>query len=258
VSASLSISLGGSIGASVGVSIGGSVGGLLGSGSSSLGMLTIAVIDPVVVDGFTGGTTFSAAFNPTEYSVERETTFAEIAIPGLDAPVLQYVRGNGDKVNVELFFDITDRMVDGQVSDGSSVRETYIEPLEQLMLQDPTLHAPPRVQLVWGSTVIQSSCVATSLAVTYTLFDVTGSPVRATAKMSFREATSASVQLGQMGLMSPDKTNVATVRDGDTLPAIAFREYGDATQWRVIADANDLSNPLALTAGTSLVVPRIF
>jgi len=29
-------------------------------------------------------------FNPTEYSVDRETTFAEVAIPGLDAPVLQY------------------------------------------------------------------------------------------------------------------------------------------------------------------------
>jgi nucleoid-associated protein YgaU len=61
-----------------------------------------------------------------------------------------------------------------------------------------------------------------------------------------------------MGLMSPDKTNYVTVRDGDTLPAIAYREYGDATQWRPIATANDLSNPLALTPGASLVVPRIF
>ena len=226
--------------------------------AAALGMLTIAVLDDVDVQGFVGGTTFTAAFNPTEYSVERETSFAEVAIPGLDAPVLQYVRGNGDKVNVELFFDITDLMVDGRVSDGSSVRDTYIVPLEQLMLQDPTLHAPPRVQLLWGSTVIQSSCVATSLSVTYTLFDVTGSPVRATAKMGFRQATSASDQLGQMGLMSPDKTNAATVREGDTLPAIAFREYGDASQWRTIATANDIANPLALTPGQTLVVPRIF
>ena len=81
---------------------------------------------------------------------------------------------------------------------------------------------------------------------TYTLFDVLGRPVRATAKMAFRQATSAAQQLGQMGLTSPDKTNVATVREGDTLPAIAFREYGDATQWRVIATANDLADPLAL------------
>lgn len=236
----------------------GAVGGLLGLGTSSLGMLTIAVLDPVSVQGFVGGTTFTVAFNPTEYAVERETTFAEVAIPGLDAPVLQYVRGNGDKVSVELFFDVTDTMVDGQISNGSSVRDAYITPLQQLMLQDPTMHAPPRVQLLWGSTVIQACCVATGMAVTYTLFDVTGAPVRATAKRSFRQATSAAAQLGQMGLTSPDKTNFATVREGDTLPAIAFREYGDATQWRAIAAANDLDNPLALTPGQSLVVPRIF
>jgi nucleoid-associated protein YgaU len=232
----------------------GAIGGLLGSGSSSLGMLTITVLDDVDIDGFP----FTAAFNPTEYTVERETSFAEVAIPGLDAPVLQYVRGNGSKTNVELFFDITDRMVDGQVSDGSSVYDDYISVLELLMLQDPTLHAPPRVQLVWGSMVIQAQCVATSLAVTYTLFDVTGTPVRATAKVGFREAETAAFQLAQAGLTSPDKTNYATVREGDTLAAIAYREYGDASQWRVIATANDLSNPLALTPGASLVVPRIF
>jgi hypothetical protein len=241
----------------VAASVIGAVGSLLGLGSSAMGVLTIVVIDPVEVLGFDGGTTFSAAFNPTEYTVARETSFAEVNIPGLDAPVIQYVRGGGDKVNVELFFDITDLMVDGQVGDGSSVRDTYIAPLEQLMLQDPTLHAPPRVQLLWGSTVIQSSAVATSLSVTYTLFDVLGRPVRATAKMAFRQATSAAQQLGQMGLQSPDKSNVATIREGDTLPAVAYREYGDATQWRVIATANGLSDPLALTPGESLVVPRI-
>jgi nucleoid-associated protein YgaU len=216
-------------------------------------MLTISIIDETDIEGFP----FEAAFNPTEYSVERETSFAEVAIPGLDAPVLQYVRGNGDKTNVEMFFDITDLMIDGQVSDGSSVYSTYISVLELLMLQDPTLHAPPRVQLTWGSMIIQSSCVATSLAVTYTLFDVSGTPVRATAKLTFRQADDAAAQLAAAGLQSPDKTNAVTVREGDTLPAIAYREYGDATQWRAIATANDLANPLDLTPGTSLVVPRI-
>jgi hypothetical protein len=232
----------------------GAIGGLLGSGSSSLGMLTISVLGGISVPGFP----FVTAFNPTEYTTDRDTSFAEVAIPGLNAPVLQYVRGNGSKTNVELFFDITDKMVNGQVSDGSSVYGTYVQVLEQLMLQDPTSHAPPRVSLVWGSMVIQSQCVATSKAVTYTLFDVTGAPVRAMVKMGFREAQTAATQLAQAGLMSPDKTNYATVREGDTLPAIAYREYGDASQWRAIATANDLANPLALTPGASLVVPRIF
>jgi contractile injection system tube protein/LysM domain-containing protein len=227
------------------------------AGSSSLSMLTIVVLDGLSVPGFANGQTFQAAFNPTEYTIDRDVNYAEINIPGLDAPVLQYVRGGGDKVNVELFFDVTDLMTNGEVADGSSVFDTYIQPLQKLVLQDPTLHAPPRVQLLWGSMTMLPSGVAKSLAVTYSLFDVGGRPVRATAKMMFQQYTSAAVQLAAAALQSPDKTNVATVRDGDTLPAIAFRLYGDATQWRAIALANSLSDPLALVPGTSLVVPRI-
>jgi nucleoid-associated protein YgaU len=101
------------------------------------------------------------------------------------------------------------------------------------------------------------TAVATSLSVKYTLFDTRGRPVRATANLSLREHRSASAQLAEMRLASPDLTNVSIVRAGDTLPAIAFREYGDAAQWRPIAEANALSNPLALTPGAQLVVPKI-
>jgi nucleoid-associated protein YgaU len=225
--------------------------------SSHLGKLAILILDDVEVPGFFARR-LEALFNPTELTTERQTTFAEVAIPGLDAPVIQYVRGNGQTLNVELFFDITDLMEGGLVKDGSSVRTRYIAPLERLMLQHPTLHAPPRVRLVWGATVLLRSAVATSLNVTYSLFDTLGRPVRATAKVGFKLATSASLQLAEMSLTSPDRTNVATVREGDTLPSIAFREYRDASRWRAIAEANGLSNPLALTPGTALVVPRIF
>jgi nucleoid-associated protein YgaU len=225
--------------------------------STHLGKLTILVLDDVEVFGFRGNK-LEALFNPTELTIERQTSFAEVAIPGLDAPVLQYVRGNGQTMNVELFFDITDLMEDGLVKDGSSVRTRFIAPLEQLMLQHPELHAPPRIRLVWGRSALLASAVATSLSVTYSLFDLLGRPVRATAKLGLKQHTGASIQLAEMGLTSPDKTNVATVREGDTLPAIAFREYGDASRWRSIAEANGLSNALTLTPGMALVVPRIF
>jgi hypothetical protein len=225
--------------------------------SRSHGKLTILLLDDVVVPGFTGRR-FEALFNPTELTSERNTTFAEVAIPGLDSPVLQYVRGNGQTLNVELFFDLTDAMENGLVKDGSSVRSRYIVPLERLMLQHPELHAPPRVRLVWGANVLVRSAVAKSLSVTYSLFDLLGRPVRATAKLGFTLHTGASLQLAEMGLTSPDRTNVATVREGDTLPAIAHRAYGDATRWRAIAEANGLTSPLALVPGAALVVPKIF
>jgi nucleoid-associated protein YgaU len=46
------------------------------------------------------------------------------------------------------------------------------------------------------------------------------------------------------------------VQAGDTLGLISFRELGDATRWRSIADANRLMQVRALTPGTVLVIPN--
>jgi nucleoid-associated protein YgaU len=47
------------------------------------------------------------------------------------------------------------------------------------------------------------------------------------------------------------------VRDGDTLPSIAYQTYGDATRWRIIAEANDVDNPLHLRRGSALSLPKL-
>ena len=88
-------------------------------------------------------------------------------------------------------------------------------------------------------------------------FGFMGRAVRATATLGLRQYTTAAQQIAEAGLQSPDLTNVATVREGDTLLAIAFREYGDASRWRPIAEANGLSSPLALVPGQPLVVPKV-
>ena len=56
-------------------------------------------------------------------------------------------------------------------------------------------------------------------------------------------------------LNSPDTTKYHTVRQGDSLWALAAQEYGDAGQWRAIAEANGLANPRTLRTGETLVVP---
>ena len=47
------------------------------------------------------------------------------------------------------------------------------------------------------------------------------------------------------------------MRDGDTLPSISYKAYGDATRWRLIAEANGVDNPLHLRRGASLSLPSI-
>ena len=45
-------------------------------------------------------------------------------------------------------------------------------------------------------------------------------------------------------------------RDGDSLPSIAYRAYGDATRWRTIAEANGIDNPLRLRRGSPAHAPE--
>ena len=70
-----------------------------------------------------GGATRSSRckFNPTEYKLSKANTFAEIAIPGLDSPPLQWIRGGAETLSMELLVDTSDTLED--------VREKYVAAL---------------------------------------------------------------------------------------------------------------------------------
>src|SRR6267143_5481798 len=69
-------------------------------------------------------------FNPSEYTLTKGAQIAEIAIPGIDAPILQFVRGQTQTLSMELFFDTTQMgMGEAPVLD---VR-TLTEPVLQLV-----------------------------------------------------------------------------------------------------------------------------
>jgi len=54
------------------------------------------------------GSPLSVSFNPTEYTLNKGAQIAEVAIPGLDSPILQFVRGQTETLSVDLFFDSTE------------------------------------------------------------------------------------------------------------------------------------------------------
>lgn len=200
-----------------------------------------------------------ALFNPERYTVNKSVQLAEVAIPGLDAPVVQYVRGQNEKITMELFFDTTDLgMVDPVVDVRTLTSQVY-----QLLKVDGDLHAPPRVQLAWGTGGQMTSYGATispwlvleSISEEFNLFSPGGVPLRARLSVSFREAWTIEQQLQVTPRQSSDRTTLHRVVRGETISHIAAEEYNDPTQWRLIADANSLDNPRLLTSGQILVIP---
>jgi nucleoid-associated protein YgaU len=197
-----------------------------------------ATIEPHI--GETGS--IEVLFNPTEYRLSRSNQFAEVAIPGLAAPLLQFGRGNARTLSMRLFFDTYEK--------GSDVRDHTIKIIKLLEI-DPELHAPPVCSFVWGN--FKFTGILERADQQFVLFLSNGTPVRANVDITFKEFFEG----GQQVLMSADFTKRHVVSRGDTLSAIAAERYGDPALWRPIAEANNIDDPLSIQPGHVLVIPAL-
>src|SRR5574337_1086477 len=135
--------------------------------------------------------TYPVQYNPTELQFDKQAQLAEIGIPGLDAPLQQYIRGNAEKLSLEIFCDSTDKGMG--IGAQSVTQET--DKYYQLVKMIPALHAPPVVTFIWndqfpgnalhkawGGNQRRTSFVgvAESVRSRFTLFSPEGIPLRAT------------------------------------------------------------------------------
>ncbi len=208
-------------------------------------------------------------FNPTEFTLNKGVQIAEIAIPGLDSPVLQFVRGQTETLTLDLFFDTTDSGMD----DNATSVTTLTDQFYQLVKIDSDTHAPPICHFSWGGHNFPGSnmngnwatqnrengfdCLIESVRQRFTMFSTQGLPLRATLTVSLREYKTLDKQLQQLQLKSADHTRTHVLQRGETLNKIANDYYDDSAQWRVIADANAILDPLALQPGIILVLPPL-
>jgi hypothetical protein len=186
-------------------------------------------------------------FNPAEYQLSKANTFAEIAIPGLESPPLQWIRGNAETLSMEVLVDTSDSLLD--------VRTEYVDALRDLITPNEKLHAPPIVRFNWDGQVFDG--VLENLGITYVLFDPDGVPLRARLNITMKEYRPVAVQVRENRKQSADVDKIWTVAAGDTLDRIAYAVYRDASRWRVLADANEITDPRTLTPGRQLDIPNL-
>ena len=193
-----------------------------------------------------GENAISVLFNPTQYTIEKGNQIAEVAIPGLEAPILQYVHGNTRSLSMELYFDTYEEQTD--------VRE-HTDAIYKLLGIDSDTHVPPICNLNWGSFNFRG--VLDKVSGQFTLFLADGTPVRAKLNVTFKEYIEVEILVRERPTRSADHRKTRVVKRGDRLSTIANEEYGDARKWRPIADANRLQDPGRLDPGAVLVIPAL-
>jgi len=222
-------------------------------------MSTSGLVKAVIMN-VDAGDRVECLFNPKEYTFAKQNKWEKKKVTGANVPQLTFSGGDPATLQMELFFDTYALSTDGQAKD---VRKEYTDKIWKLMMVDDKLKdkkskksRPPTVRFQWGSAW-SFNAVITSIQQKFTLFLPNGTPARATLTVSFEQVKDEA----QLAPQNPTSGGVGgerfwTVVEGDTLGWISYKEYGDATRWRLIADANRLPGPRELRPGMLLVIPN--
>lgn len=220
-----------------------------------------ATITKLDKKGSPKGTPIKCMFNPKEYAFTKTNQWKPAANKAVNVPAMEFGGGDPASLTMQLFFDTYDTK--DEVKYKKDVRKEYTDAIWELMLVDPTLKdkkntkgVPPTVHFQWGKQW-SFDAVIKSLKQNFTLFLPNGTPVRATLDVTFQQVKDAKLFPKQNPTSGGEGgERVWTVNEGDSLAWIAYNEYGDATQWKRIADANRLAQVRRLPPGMVLEIPN--
>jgi hypothetical protein len=195
------------------------------------------------------GATIKCAFNPESYTISKTNIWTYKPNQSKDWPTPEFGGGMPMTYRLSLLLDSSLQGPDKSVKDDAN----------SLM---KAMHgggsAPKFVIFSWGANKLPKAAPI-SISIQYALFHPNGDPMRAFVDLELAQAEDSSppgqaqnpTTRGTAGLRSH------IVQDGDSLHSIAYEAYGEATRWRVIAEANGIDDPLRLRRGASLAIPRL-
>ena len=211
--------------------------------------------------------TILVQFNPSTLSFDKAVVMADIAIPGLDSPLKQFVRGGAESASVELYFDTTEQ---GTGAGATSVT-TLTDAFYGLVKIDPKTHASPVCAFIWGEKFpgdtlperygnqrrTEFPCVVTSVKQDFKYFSPEGTPLRAVLTLKLEEYVALDRQIQQLNLQSSDHTRSHVLEEGESLALVSWELLHDPRDWRHIAAANLVDDPRRVTPGQVLTVPPV-
>jgi len=209
---------------------------------------------------------FKAFINPTGFSMSYKTKLNKDQSQGSSKVNLGYVSSHAPDLQLEFLFDGTGvteanagikliNIIKGKSFAKKAVKEQIKAFHEATAELAGPIHKPYNVILNWGSFEFKG--MLSELTIEYKLFDNEGQPLRAIGKATFSESTSPKLAAAKEVKSSPDLTHKRTVQDGDTLPLMTERIYGDSKYYLEVAKVNGLINFRHLTPGQDLFFPPL-
>ena len=189
--------------------------------------------------------------NPASYTHNHQVSYNNKTAQGKAGAKLEYKGTPPETVSFEIYFDAT-----GAIESSKTPVTVQIERFKKVCFKYVgEIHEPNYLIISWGSLIFKSKL--TSLDINYTLFKSDGTPLRAKASVKFEEAIDVNLIAKESGNKSPDLTHAILVREGDTLPELCYKTYGDPSYYLEVADYNGIANFRKLKPGMELYLPPL-
>lgn len=194
---------------------------------------------------------YDVLVNPENYKQKNEQQYSTTdTTNGSSAQTAKYKGGGSGLFEIVLFFDGTGVITKDKVAD-------QVKKVKDLIYKyNGDIHEPNYLRVYWGTQSLFQGRLK-SWNVNYTMLDMDGSPLRAEATAILIASVSAKKKALEEKKNSSDLTHVRTVLDGDNLPLMCYRIYGDSSYYIKVAQHNNITNFRAIKPGDIITFPPV-
>lgn len=198
---------------------------------------------------------FNTLLNPENYRIKYEVSQNRQQAQGTSSAAPRFNKTLPEDLQLDFIFDRSgvikgydDKSGEGIIGD--------IEKFKKIVLDyNGEKHKPNYLVISWGSLLFKGSLK--DMEITYKLFKPDGTPIRANVRATFKGFVEDNLRVARENNNSPDLTHIRLVSEGDTLPLMTFRIYGDSKYYLEVAKANKLVNFRKLIPGQEIFFPPI-
>ena len=209
---------------------------------------------------------FRALLNPEKYVFRYKVKQNKQQASGTNSSSPRYNKTPPEDLELEFIFDRTGVLMNyGESStsgdDALSVDEGVgvaddVDLFKRVVFDyNGNEHRPNYLIFSWGALLFKG--VLTQMDITFKLFKADGTPLRATATAKFKGFIEDNLRVAIENNSSPDLTHIRVVQEGDTLPLMAHRIYGDPKYYLEVAKVNKLTSFRNLKVGQRIFFPPI-
>ena len=198
---------------------------------------------------------YTVPLNPQDISLHQGINYSTDPPLGASGTSLKYRYHNPEILSFTVLMDDTGAVFKSDKSISKGI-ENELDKLRAILVEyDGDIHEPNYVGVSWGTLVFKGRAIL--MDTKYTLFAEDGKPLRVEVAIKVQKSISDEARNAEEGKNSPDLTHERMVKEGDTLPLMTYKIYGDVKYYLDVAEANGLDHFRDLVPGTILYFPPL-